>query len=146
MTFRTSLILAFALLLLVFTLVANAEVVIIVSAKSSVTTLTAEQTTRIFLGKDDNFPNEQTAIPVDQQEGAAIRDEFYAKVAHKNSSQISSYWAKLIFTGEGRLPKTFPDDISVMKFIVSNPNAVGYIDDKSLTKNLSKKIRIVFKP
>ena len=126
--------------------VANAEVIIIVSIKNSVTSLTAEQTARIFLGKDDKFPNDQTALPVDQPEGTTIRDEFYLKVTHKNPSQISSYWAKLIFTGEGRLPKVTLDDNAVINFILNNPNAIGYIEDKSFTKKLSKKIRIVFKP
>ena len=146
MLFRPVSILAILLCVATFAPVANAEVVIIVSVKSSVNVLTADQIARIFLGKDDKFPNDQSANPVDQPEGAAIRDEFYSKVAHKNSSQISSYWAKLIFTGEGRLPKIIPDDSAVIKFIASNPNALGYIDEKSLTKNLSKKIRIVFKP
>lgn len=146
MLYRYPLILAWVLCVTTFSPEAKAGVVIIVSAKSSVNTLTADQATRIFLGKVDKFPNDQTAVPVDQQEGEAIRDEFYSKVAHKNSSQISSYWAKLIFTGEGRLPKIIPDDNAVIKFIIGNPDAVGYIDEKSLSKNLSKKIRIVYKP
>jgi ABC-type phosphate transport system substrate-binding protein len=126
--------------------VAKADLVVIVSVKCSVYSLSAEQVTRIFLGKDDKFPTDQFAVAVDQQEGSSIRDDFYSKVAHKNSSQISSYWAKLIFTGEGRLPKTVSDDSAVIKYIVNNSNAVGYVDDKSLIKTISKKIRIVFKP
>jgi ABC-type phosphate transport system substrate-binding protein len=126
--------------------VAKADLVVIVSVKCSVYSLSAEQVTRIFLGKDDKFPTDQFAVAVDQQEGSSIRDDFYSKVAHKNSSQISSYWAKLIFTGEGRLPKTVSDDSAVIKYVVNNSNAVGYVDDKSLIKTISKKIRIVFKP
>ena len=146
MLFRHLLIIALTCSASAFPATANAELIIVVSIKSTVNTLTAEQTARIFLGKDDKFPNDQTAFPVDQPEGTTLRDEFYSKVAHKNPSQISSYWAKLIFTGEGRLPKVAADDNAVINFILNNPNAIGYIDEKSFTKKLSKRIRIVFKP
>ena len=144
MMFRNILITFVTLAMSGFTPGANSEVVIIVSSKSSVTSLTADQTAKIFLGKDDKFQNDQIAIPVDQPEGIAVRDEFYSKVAHKNASQLAAYWAKLIFTGEGRLPKIAEDDKAVIKLISNNPNAVGYVDDKSLTKKL--KVRVVLKP
>jgi ABC-type phosphate transport system substrate-binding protein len=146
MYFLNGLITSLVLCVTIFSSVANAEVVIIVSAKSTVMTLSADQIARIYLGKEDKFPNDQIAIPVDQQEGTAIRDEFYSKVAHKNPSQLSSYWAKLIFTGEGKLPKAIPDDNSVIKFVEKNSNAIGYIDEKSLSRIVSKKIRVVLKP
>ena len=53
-----------------------AEVVPVVSAKSSVTTLTRNQVTDIFLGKTSRFPNGEQAVPIDQTEGSAARDEF----------------------------------------------------------------------
>ena len=144
MIFRNILIATVTLALSGVAPVANSEVVVIVSSRSSVTSLTADQTAKIFLGKDDKFPNDQFAIPVDQPEGTAIRDEFYSIVAHKNASQLASYWSKLIFTGEGRLPKIAEDDLAVIKLISNNPNAVGYVDDKSLTKK--SKVRVVLKP
>ncbi len=123
-------------------MVARGEVVVIVSAKSTITSLTEEQTARIFLGKNDKFPNGQSAIPIDQPEGESVRDEFYSKVTHKNASQLASYWSKLIFTGEGRLSKIAEDDKEVVKEIANNPNAIGYIDKSALKKN----VRVVLTP
>lgn len=121
---------------------AQAEVVVVVSSKSSVTSLTAEQTAKIFLGKVVTFPNERTAFPIDQPEGSAIRDEFYSKVAHKNSSQLTAYWAKIIFTGEGRPPQLISGDVAVRKAIANNPNAIGYIDKSAVNRS----VRVVLKP
>jgi ABC-type phosphate transport system substrate-binding protein len=121
---------------------AKTEVVVVVSAKSSVNSLTAEQTTRIFLGKVVTFPNGQTAMPIDLPEGSAIRDEFYSKVARKNSSQLTAYWAKVIFTGDGRPPKLLPDSIAVRKAITTNPNAIGYIEKSAVNRS----VRIVLEP
>jgi ABC-type phosphate transport system substrate-binding protein len=142
MKYRNSLKFTLLLAALTATISAHAEVVVVVSSKSSVTSLTAEQTAKIFLGKVVTFPNGKAAFPIDQPEGSGIRDEFYSKVAHKNSSQLTAYWAKIIFTGDGRPPKRIAGDISVRKAIASDPNAIGYIDKKALNRS----VRVVLKP
>ncbi|MDP2093815.1 MAG: phosphate ABC transporter substrate-binding protein, partial [Hydrogenophaga sp.] len=58
-----------------------AEVVAVVSAKSPVVTLSKNQVVDIFLGKASRFPDGRLAVPVDQDEGSAARDEFYATFA-----------------------------------------------------------------
>ena len=121
---------------------AHADVVVIVSAKSHLTSLTAEQTARIFLGKVSNFPDDGDAIPVDQAEGSPIRDEFYSKVVHKNSSQLSAYWAKIIFTGDGRPPEKLESNVAVRKAVAKNPSVIGYIDKSAVDKS----VRVILAP
>jgi ABC-type phosphate transport system substrate-binding protein len=118
------------------------DVVVVVSSKNPITSLTAEQVTKIFLGKVVTFPNGQTAFPIDQPEGSAIRDEFYTKVAHKNPSQLTAYWAKVIFTGDGRPPMLLVDNIAVRKAIGKNPNAIGYIDKSAVNRS----VKVVLEP
>lgn len=140
--FRGSLIPSLIVAVSVFAACARAEVVVIVSAKSPVKSLTADQTTRIFLGKVATFPSGQSALPVDQPEGSSARDEFYSKVARKNPSQLTAYWAKVIFTGDGRPPMLLADDIAVRKAISKNPNTIGYIDKSAVNRS----VRIVLEP
>lgn len=121
---------------------ASADVVVIVSANSTITRLTPEQATRIFLGKTDSFPNGSHAIPVDQAEGNAARDEFYSKVANKNSAQLTAYWAKIIFTGDGRPPKLLGGNIAVKNAVADSPNAIGYIDKSAVDSS----VRVVLEP
>ena len=121
---------------------AHADVVVIVSSRSTVTSLTAEQTTKIFLGKVVTYPNGQDALPIDQPEGSAVRDEFYAKVVHKNPSQLTAYWAKVIFTGDGRPPNLLADSVAVRKAIAHDPNAIGYIEKSDVNRS----VRIVLEP
>ena len=121
---------------------AHADVVVIVSAKSPITSITAEQTARIFLGKVNTFPDDGDAFPVDQAEGSAIRDEFYSKVVHKSSSQLSAYWAKVIFTGDGRPPEILESNVAVRKAVAKNPHAIGYIDKSAVDKS----VRVILAP
>lgn len=121
---------------------AHADVVVIVSAKSPITSLTAEQTARIFLGKASSFPGDGDAVPIDQAEGSPIRDEFYSKVVHKNSAQLAAYWAKVIFTGDGRPPVKLESNVAVRKAVAKNPNVIGYIDKSAVNKS----VRVILVP
>jgi len=105
-----------------------ADVVVVVSAKSPVSTLTADQVSQLFLGKLANFPGGGVAIPIDQAESSAIRDEFYTKVTSKTAAQIKAYWSKLIFTGKGQPPKEVKSSADVKRLVSANPNVIGYID------------------
>ena len=58
---------------------AVADVVAVVSAKTPVTALSKNQVVDIFLGKTSRFPNGEQAVPIDQVEGSAARDEFYTR-------------------------------------------------------------------
>jgi len=139
---RSCLILCLLVVAPVLATDANAEVVVIVSAKSPIKSLTPEQTTKIFLGKVVTFPNGQAALPVDLPEGSEIRDEFYAKVTRKNPSQITAYWAKIIFTGDGHPPMLLADSLAIRKAIAKNPNAIGYIDKSAVNRS----VRVVLEP
>jgi len=106
----------------------NADFVVVVSAKSPAGNLTSEQVSDIFLGKVSNFPSGGPTLPVDQVEGAALRDEFYTKVTSKSPAQVKAYWSKIVFTGKGQPPKEVSDSATVKKVVSENPNAIGYID------------------
>lgn len=121
---------------------AYADVVVIVSAKSAITRLTAEQVTKIFLGKTATFPNDGDAVPIDQAEGNATRNEFYAKVVNKSPSQMSAYWTKIIFTGDGYPPKQLEGNLNVRNAVAGNQNAIGYIDRSAVDSS----VRVILAP
>ena len=112
--------------------IARAEVVVIVSAKSPVSALTAEQVEELFLAKAANFPGGAVAVPIDQAAGSAPREEFYAKVASKNAAQLKAYWSKLVFTGKGKAPKEAGGSAAVKAEVAANPNMIGYIEKDAL--------------
>jgi ABC-type phosphate transport system substrate-binding protein len=107
---------------------AAVDQVAVVSAKSPVTTLTKDQVADIFLGKASRFPDGSQAVPIDQAEGSAARDEFYLKFAGKSPAQVKAHWSKIIFTGRGQPPREVSSSIEVKKRVVDNPNAIGYIE------------------
>jgi ABC-type phosphate transport system substrate-binding protein len=105
-----------------------AEVVAVVSSSSPLTELSKNQVLDIFLGRVSRFPDGEQALPIDQAEGSATRDEFYAKFAGKSAAQIKAHWAKIIFTGRGQPPAEVSNSIEVKKLVVKKPYAIGYIE------------------
>lgn len=117
---------AAAVSLAVLAMPAQAEVVVVVGAKSPAANMTSEQVAQVFLGKS-------TAMtPVDQAESEAIRAEFYKKVAGKDAAQAKALWSKLVFTGKASLPKELASSAEVKKAVAANPKAIGYIDKGAL--------------
>ena len=120
--------------------VVKADVVAVVSARSPIIALDKSQVADIFLGKASRFPNGLQAVPIDQAEGSAVRDEFYGKVVGKTAAQIKAYWSKIIFTGRGQPPTSVSNSIEMKKRISENPAAIGYIDRSMVDDS----VRVVF--
>jgi ABC-type phosphate transport system substrate-binding protein len=111
---------------------AAAEVVVVVSAKSRITTLHADQVANIFLGKTQTYPNGEEVVPLDQSESAAVRKEFYAKVTRKTPALLKAHWSKLLFTGRGQPPKELTDGKTLKKIVAENPAFIGYIEKSEI--------------
>lgn len=108
------------------------ELVVIVSSKSPVTTLRADQVADIFLGQIANFPGGAEAVALDQSIGSPERDEFYSKVTSKTRPLVKAYWTKMIFTGRGQPPKEVAGSAAIRKMVADNPGLIGYIDKSAL--------------
>jgi ABC-type phosphate transport system substrate-binding protein len=110
------------------TAAAGAEVVAVVSAASSVATLSKNQIADIFLGKTARYPDGSQAVPIDQSEGTAARDEFYMQFTGRSAAQIKAHWSKIIFTGRGQPPRTVSSSSAIKQLLAQNPKAIGYIE------------------
>jgi ABC-type phosphate transport system substrate-binding protein len=128
-------------LALTFSTGAVADVVPIVSAKSTVAHLSRNAIADLFLGRAVRFPDGTRALPIDQEEGSAARDEFYTTFAGKSPAQLKAHWSKIIFTGRGRPPTAVASGIDARKLVAADPNAIAYID-RSLMDGSVKALKI----
>jgi ABC-type phosphate transport system substrate-binding protein len=108
---------------------AMAEIVVIVNPANPASRMFSEQASQFFLGKSEMF------TPVDMADNA-IRNEFYQKLAGKDSSQVKAIWSKLVFTGKGTAPVEYGSAAEVKKAIAANPKAIGYIDKSAVDSSV----------
>jgi ABC-type phosphate transport system substrate-binding protein len=111
---------------------ACAELVVIVNPKNPATSLTADQVSQVFLGRSSSFPGGGAAMPLDQKDGVALRDEFYTKVIDKNPGQVKAYWAKQMFSGKGSPPRELASSSDVKRAVAADPSAIGYVEKSAV--------------
>jgi len=114
----------------------NAEISVIVNINNPNATLDQTTVSKIFLGKTKRFPDGSQAIPIDQDDGTSVRKSFNSTALGKSSSQLKSYWSRLIFTGKGTPPKQSGDDSAVKQLVANNPNIIGYIDSSAVDSSV----------
>ena len=56
---------------------------------------------------------------------------FVDSVLNKTPAQLKSYWARLIFTGQGEPPVAVDSEQQLLEMVASDPNAIGFVSDKS---------------
>ena len=115
---------------------AMGDVVAVVSARSTVTTLSKSQVADLFLGRANRFPNGVRAIPIDQVDGSVVHDEFYAKFADKTAAQLKAYWSKIIFTGRGQPPPAVSNSVEMKRRLIENPAAIGYMEQNLVDSSI----------
>jgi ABC-type phosphate transport system substrate-binding protein len=115
-------VIASGLLVLAVVHPAHADVVVIVSANSPVTTLSTAQIARIFQGKSNMM------TPLDSQGHTVTRREFYAKVVGMDEARVREMWSKLLFTGKGSVPRELASGVDVVKAVAADPKAISYVD------------------
>ncbi len=121
---------------------AYADVAVVVSAKSGVAALNKQQVSDLFLGKASAFPDGKQAVPIDQADSSAFREEFHTKVTGKSGAQLKSFWSKQVFSGKGTPPKEVANSAEVKKLVADNPNMIGYIDKAAVDGS----VKVVFTP
>ncbi|MFZ5842040.1 MAG: phosphate ABC transporter substrate-binding protein [Pseudomonadota bacterium] len=131
----------FAALLLTLSGGVFAEVAVVVHPSAGFDSLSEDDISRLFLGKAKSFPNGESAVPINQNEGEASRDKFNDAVVKKNASQLKAYWSQLVFTGKGTPPKDVGGSADVKKLVAANPNMIGYIDSGAVDGS----VKVVYK-
>jgi ABC-type phosphate transport system substrate-binding protein len=124
--------LAFGLALVLAAADASAELVVVVSSRSQVTSINADQAAAIFLGHASRFPDGTQAVAIDQQLGAPQRDSFYRELTGKTPALLKAHWSKMVFTGRGQPPREAGGDAGVRRLVAENPAMIGYIGRDAL--------------
>lgn len=121
-------------LLLALSFGAQAEVLVVTSAASSLSGLSRDQVQQLFTGKLHEISG-QRLEPLDLPEDNSTRAEFYKELTGRNAQQMRAYWTQLIFTGRGAPPRAVTQG-SLTSKLHGSANYVGYLPAGSDTSDL----------
>ena len=102
------------------------DVIIITNPDNQISSLKKKEIQDIFTGKRSRW-NGSGKIIIATLKNSKVHEEFLREFVKKTPSQFKNFWRKKVFTGEGKMPKTFENEAALVEFIVSTKDAVGYI-------------------
>lgn len=112
---------------------AAGSLVVIVNADSGVDKLTREEAVNIFMGRFKKLSSGIAALPVDD---ARAKAAFYRALVGKELPEIQSYWARLVFSGQGSPPRQMDSAEDVIDIIANNKGAIGYVDKSKVSRRV----------
>jgi ABC-type phosphate transport system substrate-binding protein len=125
---------------IVFALVtgaAHANVLIIANKNVKDSVITKADLKEIFLGKKVQW-TDNTKIRFVTLKESGSHKTFLRTYINKSSQQYSNYWRKMVFTGKGRIPKSFATNAAMIKYVSGTSGAIGYIDSRTKSANVNK--------
>lgn len=115
---------------------ANADMVVVMNARSPVAALSQDEVINIFMGRHRRLPDTSLATPLDAPAGSEERRLFYRRLLDRSPEEINVYWARLVFSGHTTPPRPMPSIPALLAEVASHPLMVGYAERRDITRDL----------
>jgi ABC-type phosphate transport system substrate-binding protein len=124
---------------IVFALVtgaAHANVLIIANKNVKDAAITKADLKEIFLGKKVQWAD-NTKIRFVTLKESGPHETFLRTYINKSVQQYSNYWRQMVFTGKGRIPKSFSTSAEMIEYVSGTNGAIGYIGSGTTPVNVN---------
>jgi hypothetical protein len=115
---------------------AGAQDVVLVANKGvQISEITNNDLRAIFMGARTRFADGSHAVPVTLK-GGPVHEVFLKNHVGENPEEFRSQWRKLVFTGQGAMPRAFDSESALIEYVAATPGAVGYASRISSQDNV----------
>lgn len=104
---------------------------VIVNPSNPTTAIDKKQLAEIFLKRSTRWSNGVVARPADLGTESSIRKKFSDEVLNRSVLAVKSYWQQVIFSGRDVPPPELDSDEEIVKFVLKNAGAVGYVSSSA---------------
>ena len=105
---------------------ASAEDVLVAHPSVPVESLDQVTLRDVFLGRRTTWPNGQRVVVVMMRDGPA--NQRLAGELGKTPQQLTNWWKRLVFTGEGSMPEQVDGAPALIARVASLPGAIGWVE------------------
>lgn len=107
----------------------SGDLVVVVSAQNTLTSLSKKQVVDIYMGRFKTFPNGSAVTPIDFPSGSVEKQTFYKQLVGKNERKVKAYWSRLLFSGRATPPLEAASKQDVISNLSGNSMAYVYKSD-----------------
>jgi len=117
-----------ALFALLFTaaIARGQDIVIIANPSVQISQISGAQLRKIFTGVRSRFDDGTRAVPV-LLTGGPAHEVFLSKHIGDTAEEFQTRWRKLVFTGQGSMPRQFTSETALLSSVAATPGAIGYV-------------------
>jgi hypothetical protein len=103
-----------------------ADYYIVVGEESPVVEVSQRDILHLYLGRARNLPGSQRAVACDLSNDS-IRAGFYRALNGMSLAQLTSYWARLTFSGRNLPPEQLESEAAMVERLQRDPAAIGWL-------------------
>lgn len=111
---------------LLFSAVSHAGIAVIVHI-DNYEVINEAQLRNLYLGKSKSFPSGEEVLVLDLARGHPAREQFIKKVLRRSEENLSAYWARMLFSSQGKPPKVAHQSREVLDIVAMDTSAIGYV-------------------
>lgn len=100
---------------------------VVVHSSNSISRLTRDQVSKIFLRKITQWDNRQAVLPVDQTPDSPVRRTFTKQIHQRTIAAVQTWWQQQTFAGIAVAPPERETDAGVLEYVRRYPHAIGYV-------------------
>ncbi|MFZ6817337.1 hypothetical protein [Undibacterium sp. Ji22W] len=121
---------------------ASNDFVVVANPQAGIDKMSKDDVINVYMGRNRKLASGINAQPIDLESPLAEKANFYSVMVNKELPEISSYWARLMFSGQGSPPKQVMTTEQALEIVSNVKGAIAYID----RKKIDKRVKIVFDP
>jgi len=99
--------------------------------------LTRSDVGAIYLKQKTFWEDGQAIVPINRAAGSETRELFSERTLGQNSRRLANYWNQRYFEAGEFPPATLGSEEAVVRFVGSNPNAIGYVSGEKVDDSVS---------
>lgn len=102
------------------------DVVVVANKEVQISQIKDADLRAIFMGSKTRFSDGSHAIPVILKGGPA-HEVFLRNHVGATPADFQAHWRKMIFTGQGAMPRAFDSESALIEYVAATAGAVGYV-------------------
>lgn len=106
----------------------RADIAVITHTGNPLGTLATTDIKRLFLKHTAEFPDGNRAMVSTLPAHLPLTQAFYRNILRMTESQLKTYWARYIFSGQKSPPPELTDQLSMRLWVSQTEGSVGFID------------------
>lgn len=108
------------------TALCKADVFVVAAADAPLQTISTRELQALYMGKRQGLTDGLRIQATDLPRDHPLRERFYGQLTGLSAAQVSSHWARLLFSGQSTPPFTLNDEAAMLGYLQRTPRALGY--------------------